>query len=379
MEKKKKNWVDILSVLLWLACGICLGLCIVKTADLDAALGEGIGSFLVMYGLYMLLSVVAVTIQLVIHEAGHLVFGLLTGYGFSSFRIFNIDISKRDGRIVIGNKKVAGTGGQCLMVPPEYNNGDFPYILYNLGGMILNLVSSVIFALLYIPARDVPILNTLLLELVVVGVFYAILNGIPMQTKEIPNDGYNALHTGDTEATRRSFWSQLKISERSFNGERVRDMPEELFFLPAPEENANAIVNSSLVFYECRLIDSERYEEANELCYRILSGPYELPGIHRNLIMCDRISTDLLLRNGKCTKEEMEEPKMAEFLKKMTVSPEVLRTKYLVSLLLNNDEAEADKWLGEFEKIAANYPNTGDIESGRQLIRRAQEQRQMIQ
>ena len=156
-------------------------------------------------------------------------------------------------------------------------------------------------------------------------------------------------------------------------------MPEELFFLPAPEENANAIVNSSLVFYECRLIDSERYEEANELCYRILSGPYELPGIHRNLIMCDRISTDLLLRNGKCTKEEMEEPKMSEFLKKMTISPEVLRTKYLVSLLLNNDEAEADKWLGEFEKIAANYPNTGDIESGRQLIRRAQEQRQMIQ
>ena len=379
MEKKKNNWVNVLSVLLWLTCGLCMGICIVTTVDLDAALGESVGSFLVLYGLYILLTIVAIIIQLIIHELGHLVFGLLSGYSFSSFRIFSINISKKDGKIVIGNKKVAGTGGQCLMVPPEYNNGDFPYILYNLGGVFMNLIASVIFALLYIPARNVPVLNTLLLETAVVGVFYAFLNGIPMQTKDVPNDGYNALHTGDTEASRKSFWTQLKISERSFNGERVRDMPDELFFLPEPEESVNALVNSASVFYEYRLMDQERYEEANELCHRLLEGEYEMPGIHRNLLTCDRISTDLILQNGRCTKEEMEGPKMTEFLKKMTVSPEVLRTRYVVSLLLDNNEAEAEKWLGEFDKIAANYPNEGDIETGRQLISKAQENRMMIQ
>ena len=35
----------------------------------------------------------AILIQIIIHEGGHLVFGLLSGYKFSSFRIFNFSYS----------------------------------------------------------------------------------------------------------------------------------------------------------------------------------------------------------------------------------------------------------------------------------------------
>ena len=374
-EKKedKNKKASVLSVILWLMCGISIGLCIVFTADMEEALGESIGSFLVLYGLYALLSVTAFSIQIIIHEAGHLVFGLLSGYGFSSFRVFSLTITRKDGKLTAGNKKVAGTGGQCLMEPPEYNDGNYPHMMYNLGGVILNLISSVIFGVLFIVLRDIPVLNTLLAELAVIGVFYALVNGIPMQTKEVPNDGYNALHTGDTEASRRSFWTQLKMSAMSFAGVRAKDMPEEYFFLPSEEDSTNAIVSSSAVFYEYRLMDSGRYEEANELCHKLLDGGYNMPGIHRNLMTCDRIVTDLLLQNGKCTAEEMKDPKMIAFLKKLTVSPEVFRTRYVISLLLDNDEKEADKSLEAFEKMAQSYPNQGDIDIGRDIMSMARE------
>ena len=378
MDKKKNKWTQALSVILWLLCGICLGLCIVFTVDLDKALGDSVGSFLVMYGLYMFLSVIAFIIQLIIHEAGHLVFGLLSGYGFSSFRIGSINFTKKNGKITVWKKSVPGTAGQCLLSPPDYNGGDFPYIMYNLGGVFLNLIASCAFALLFIAVKDVPVLSTVVAESAVIGVFYALINGIPMQTKDIPNDGYNALHTGDTALSKRSFWTQLKISELSYDGLRVKDMPEDLFFLPTQEENVNALVCSSAIFYENRLMDLERYEEVNGLCHMLLEESNDMPGMYRNLLTIDRISTDLILQNGKCTKEELEEPKMAEHLKKMAVSLEVLRNRYIVSLLLYNDEAEAGKWLSEYEKLARNYPNTGDIEMSRQLIRKAQEQKQLI-
>ncbi len=378
MNAKKKQWISVLSIILWLLCGCCLGLCIVFTVDLDKALGESVGSFLVLYGLYIFLSVIAFIIQLIIHETGHLIFGLLSGYGFSSFRIGSINFTKKDGKLTVWKKSVPGTAGQCLLSPPDYNGGDFPYIMYNLGGVFLNLIASFIFALLFIAVKDVPILNTVVSECVVIGVFYALFNGIPMQTKDIPNDGYNALHTGDNALSKRSFWTELKISELSYNGERIKDMPDELFYLPSREENVNALVCSSAIFYENRLMDMEKYEEANELCHTLLEDQNDLPGIYRNLLTIDRISTDIILQNGKCTKEELEEPKMAEYLKKLAVSLEVLRTRYIISLLLYEDEAGANKWLSDFDKMAKDYPNAGDIELSRQIMRKAQEQKLMM-
>ena len=378
MNAMKKKWISVLSIILWLLCGCCLGLCIVFTVDLDKALGESVGSFLVLYGLYIFLSVIAFVIQLIIHETGHLVFGLLSGYGFSSFRIGSINFTKKDGKLTVWKKSVPGTAGQCLLSPPDYNGGDFPYIMYNLGGVFLNLIASFIFALLFIAVKDVPIINTVVSECVVIGVFYALFNGIPMQTKDIPNDGYNALHTGDNALSKRSFWTELKISELSYNGERIKDMPDELFYLPSREENVNALVCSSAIFYENRLMDMEKYEEANELCHTLLEDQNDLPGIYRNPLTIDRISTDIILQNGKCTKEELEEPKMAEYLKKLSVSLEVLRTRYIISLLLYEDEAGANKWLSDFDKMAKDYPNAGDIELSRQIMRKAQEQKLLM-
>ena len=70
-------------------------------------------------------------LQIIIHEAGHLVTGLLSGYKFVSFRIFNYTILKTKGKLKIKKFGIAGTGGQCLMTPPDCPIEELKFVWYN--------------------------------------------------------------------------------------------------------------------------------------------------------------------------------------------------------------------------------------------------------
>ena len=118
----------------------------------------------------MLLLAAAYFIQMVIHEAGHLVFGLFTGYKFLSFRIGSLMLIKDGEKFSFRRFSIAGTGGQCLMAPPDMTDGRFPFVLYNLGGVIMNLIATAAFFLLWLPLKAVPFLSTFLLELAAVGI-----------------------------------------------------------------------------------------------------------------------------------------------------------------------------------------------------------------
>ena len=88
-------------------------------------------------------------ISIIVHEAGHLVFGLMSGYGFSSFRIGSMMWVKQDGKIRLRRFSLAGTGGQCLMVPKGEAESKAQLIMFNLGGVFANVVFAALFALLY--------------------------------------------------------------------------------------------------------------------------------------------------------------------------------------------------------------------------------------
>ena len=72
--------------------------------------------------LFVLYYYVTMLLHTVIHEGGHMVFGLLTGYRFLSFRVLSFTIVKKDGKLIRKKLKVPGTLGQCLMYPPEWKD-----------------------------------------------------------------------------------------------------------------------------------------------------------------------------------------------------------------------------------------------------------------
>ena len=143
--------------------------------------------------------VIAFILQVIVHEAGHLVFGLLSGYKFISFRVFDFKIIKdENGKLKIRFERLAGTGGQCLMRAPEYVEGKFKYKLYLLGGVIFNIVFSIVSWLI------LPSYYTLLFALI--GFTLAFLNLIPMGF----NDGMTFYHASKDETTRFVLYLQLE-------------------------------------------------------------------------------------------------------------------------------------------------------------------------
>ena len=101
---------------------------------------------------------------------------------------------------------IAGTGGQCLMTPPDMKDGRIPIVLYNLGGSMINVIAGALFLGLFFATRSIPILSTLMLIFTAVGFMIAIMNGVPMRMGTVDNDGYNAFALTRNAEAMRSFW-----------------------------------------------------------------------------------------------------------------------------------------------------------------------------
>ena len=328
------------------------------------------GSFL-PYLLIIAVFIASVYLQTIVHEAGHLVFGLISGYKFSSFRIFSLMwVRDRDsGKLRIKRFSLAGTGGQCLMAPPDTEDGSFPVILYNLGGSIMNVAFSVLCAVLAVILSGVYFLPLALFTVAVMGFMFAIMNGIPMQTDMITNDGYNALSLTRDPESRRAFWLQLKINELVSQGARLKDMPDEWFLVPSDEDMKNNHVAAVGVFACNRLMDEQRFDEADALMSHLLSAPgICISGIYRCLLTCDRVFLECIRDGRKTVADTMLTKEQRKFMQTMKTYPSVIRVEYAYALLCERDADKAARLLRDFETVAKRYPYESDIESERELI-----------
>ena len=316
----------------------------------------------------LLLFVAAAFVQIIIHEAGHLACGLLSGYRFSSFRVASFMWVKLDGRIVLKRMTLAGTGGQCLMAPPDLVDGKIPVVLYNLGGSLANVASALVFLGLLLAFPEVPVLTDALFALAVVGVAFALMNGIPLRLGGMDNDGRNAWSlTRDDEALR-AFWMQMKVNERQAGGVRLKDMPEEWFAVPSDEAMRNPVVAAVGVFACNRLMDERRFEEARSLMERLLALEGGMAGVHRSLLVCDLAYLELLGENRADALARLLDSDQRKFMKGMKDFPTVVRLEYAHALLHECDPQKAADASAHFEKVAATYPYSNDIASERELM-----------
>lgn len=367
-QKKKKKSGKLQSVLMVVffmviggICGVFMGPYVGQLMDSGKSGMEILmGCVLLLVGFY-----VAMFLQIIIHEAGHMVFGLLTGYGFCSFRFMSFMLMKEEKGMKLRRMSLAGTGGQCLMIPPDMVDGQFPFVLYNLGGSFMNIISGLLFLGLYFLLGNVAYLSVMLLILAVIGFGFALVNGLPLRLGSVDNDGYNTLSIRKDPESLRAFWIQLKINELSSRGVRLKDMPEAWF--EAPQRQDNAMVASLFAFHCNRLMDEHRLEEAEEKIETILSGESAMPGVYKSLLTCDRICCLLKRGEVEAAKSLMTKP-LTQFMKAMKTYPSVLRTQYIYALLAEQDGKKAKDCLAAFDKMAMRYPYPTDIESERELM-----------
>lgn len=364
---KKTAWAKYLSMLIFLIVGGVCGIWIVKTIEQIAKPGRPLPEIIIFAILSFAMMYLAMLLQIILHETGHLIAGLMSGYQFSSFRILSFMWIRENGMLHLHRLALAGTGGQCLMTPPELKEGTIPYVFYNMGGVLMNLIVSAIAFLLYIPCKNIPVLSVLFFFLGIIGVAFAITNGIPMQMGEINNDGYNALTLGKDKKELQAFWLQMKINEQVAKGIRLKDMPEEWFAMPTDEQMQGSMQAAAGVFCCNRLFDEQRFAEADEQMKHLLAIKSGMVGIHRNLLVCDRICCEIFAHNGENARQ-LYTPELQKFMKTMQKFPSVLRTQYLYAQQVEQNEREAEKYKTLFENCAKTYPYPSEIAAERELM-----------
>ena len=370
MNKKRRKivWQQYIGMAFMMLIGAICGFIMVWYIDNSSADTPLYQEILSLAGLFLGMYV-ALFFHMIVHEAGHLVFGLMTGYKFCSFRIASFMWLKENGKLKMKRLTLAGTGGQCLMTPPDMKDGKIPLVLYNFGGSFINIIIGAQFLVGYLIFSDIPFLSPILLIFAAVGFMIAMMNGIPMRMGTVDNDGYNAFALSKSKESVEAFWVQLKVAEQSSKGVRLKDMPAEWFAVPTDEAMKNSMVATRCVFTCNRLMDEEKFEEADALMAHLLEIESGIVGLHHDLLMCDRIYVELIGQNRTEVIASMMTKEQKKFMKAMKRFPSVLRTQYALAVLEEKNASKAETIKGDFDKAAKSYPYPHEIESERELMR----------
>ena len=368
-EKKKQTAKGhLISICFFTILGAILGLAMISFVDWQLPEGISSSAKIFRFCITLIFLYLTVMIHIVLHEAGHLIFGLMSGYQFSSFRIGSHMLMKENGKLVHRKIKIAGTGGQCLMIPPEMVDGKFQVVLYNLGGAIINLVVTALMIPVFMAIDKSSVFALFFFIFIAMGAITGLSNGIPMRTNTIDNDGYNAISLGKSKEAMRAFWIQMKTNEQLTKGIRTKDMPEEWFEVPSDEAMKNSMVATIGVYAASRLMDQHRFEEAGKLIDHLLEIETGMVALHRNLLICDQIYLELIGQNRSDRLEALYTKELKKFMKVMKTFPSVIRLEYAYRLLAEHDSESVAKSMAAFERVAATYPYPNDINTERELM-----------
>ena len=362
--KKKSRWKIVIYICA-IAFGIVIGLAVEKFYVFN-----GVGDFLVIFAA----SIVSLIVHVIFHEAGHLIFGLLSGYKFLSFRIFNIIwLRQNDGKIKLKRHSVPGTVGQCLMGPPETKDGNFPFIAYNFGGVLMNILLSIIAIVLLFLIDGGAYVAISLIIFVLWGMILALTNGIPMKMELVNNDGYNALELQKNSEARRAFWLQLKIYERIAMGERLREMPSEWFEASSENADQSYLGTAINVMAGERLMDQCCFEEYLDRYAEMMQNPDRFISLHRHLMTCNAIYSMAVTARSKNEIDGLWSKELRAVMTQLKKNPSIIRTEYAYALICERDKAKAAALKERFEAVAKNHPFPCEIVNERELFKIAED------
>ncbi len=313
--------------------------------------------------LFMLLWLVLATF---LHELGHLLMGYATGYKFVFFKLFGVIFYKHGGKWTTMRDKANGAIGQCLM-QPDFPYGDkMPYVLYNIGGVLMNIVCAAIlvaFVFIY-SANDFAVTG-----IIVNGIFFLI-NAIP--ARSLQNDGYNVLEISRGAVCKKAYYTELKTTAAMLEGKTFSDMAEEMFDFDTDGVKYPAVCSALYISY-CYLVSSGKQERADGMIEALYAKKDDMPLSHANTFSVEYFNNLILFRDDRV--------KAAELYNSfdMTIKNAIQRTpvpftviaRMMVNALSAHDDRRytADRIL--LEKIIDYSRNAAEAEYLGVLLRKA--------
>ena len=290
--------------------------------------------------------IIIMIISIFIHELGHLVMGLATGYTFSSFQVGNLLWTKEGGRIKFKIEKQTYVLGQCLMVPTE-NEEDFNFFWYNFGGGLFNLIALIIGVIII----RFGAVNEFWYNFLVIGNF---INGFNVLVNLIPlsflgNDGFNIYSASKSLEARNGLHKTLIFNDALKNGKRYRDFSPETFKVKEGTNLADYWV-AILVLHEFgRLEDLGEIDAAMEELNRL--DIENLPALLKGSVKLELINHHLIREPNYEMAKELYNCKTVKKVIKMDL-PGATRIQALYEYAINNKVEEGKTLLEKAEQQA---------------------------
>ncbi|OJF94597.1 M50 family metallopeptidase [Alkalibacterium sp. 20] len=303
--------------------------------------------------------VVSFFLHIVIHEAGHLVAGLLSGYSFSMFKFLSFIWVKESGKITLKKQRVPGMLGQCLMMPPEKITTP-PYALYHLGGIIANLIAAAGGYLMWMMAYP-PLLKIGFLTFTVVGIILAMMNLIPVE----PNDGMHLWKASKSIEYQIQFNQLLQIHAGMIKGKTGQELQELLYFVgKEPLTDGNNVTMLSLK----ALKHTEKFEfDQAEMILRPLWDQFDqLLDLHKFEVLKEYLFVLLLSHPDDDAVAEIVNNKWYKKRDKIKQA-DTKRVLATYAFIKENDFEKAIRLLDEAESYIKKAPTLTDQKIEREL------------
>lgn len=335
--------------------------------------GDDLRSWVVFLRLFegVLLMFLGLFLQIILHESGHMIAALLRGWKFISFMVLGWVLSRKNGKFHFNRFSIAGAGGQCLMSPPAEGDTDRGIAVYNAGGILMNIVTSLLALLVlawgytFLP-WDVAIFLVLF---ALMGLSFALLNGIPAVMDGLPNDGKNIQQLHKDAFATKTFLSTMRFMGRMQQGEVIEQVVPDYLCEGQGLDYANPIHQSALCFDVSLAIARLNFDKAYTLFSQIDAHDKELVDIFRKELTFEKVYLYLVSPRNDCdVKELMSE----DFLKYMDVQcafrPTALRTQYTYALLYEHDVPKAEKLRSRFDRVCHKYHIPGEVNTEQKLV-----------
>ncbi len=310
----------------------------------------------------MVAFIASLAILIPAHEAGHLVCGLLTGYEFVSFRIFNLTFIKIDGKFRIKRFSIAGTGGQCLLTPPDLPLEQIGTGWYNAGGVIVNII-LLLAALPFFLLDLNPFLFEALAIFCLTDAVVILINGVPMKVGGIGNDAYSMLYLHRDILSKRAFVIQLRSNALIQEGMRPKQMPDEWFEWKTDIDYKNPLEVSVPLMYASRLIDELNWNEAYDKFEELYSHKADIMQLYVNEIACE-LSFCAILTGHKDRANELLDSKLRKYIEDYRkVMSSKQRILCAMAFYLENDRDKAADIYSSLEASKDKYLLQGEVRS----------------
>lgn len=232
--------------------------------------------------------VLAFMIHLCLHEVGHMLGGMVTGWKLVFLQILYLALIKQNDKLRL--KLVRKLGFQCIMYP-KYMNQEAS--LYTLSGCIMNLILTVQSLSVMLLSVNNYILWLYSWSFFAVGVGMLIMNAIP-STKRLCNDMACYLLLKKDSSTRCSHNAQMMIAKMLMKGYSFGEVDEKLICLPGKLANNDILAYHAVLEYYYWLEKGE-IKHMKEALQKIEYGAPISRSV-LNIIYLEKLYSDLVIK-----------------------------------------------------------------------------------